>query len=348
MQMNRDGDTAVTGDKSTVFYDYNRNTSISVNILDTVKSVKTYPSSKTSDNGAGLAAETYTFYDGNNADGQLSTAPTKGEPTRVKSATTVGSTYVSAYATYDTYGNRLTAQDANGNTTTWTYNSTYHSLPVTETYPAIGGSSMSESATMERSPNGTLADLLRSVTRLPIIKAVEASLQIAAALSHTQSLRPPVVHRDVKPTNVLVFSDDEVLTTKLADYGLAAAIEPETRLCRSGGALAFAAPEMVWGIGDERTDVYRLGVTLYRMLTGVHPYPIESNENVSATREFAAALSRGRRAIVPPSRYLMQRAYDLDDVVMKALEFDMFSRFRNAREFYAGLNEIKQRLDTKR
>lgn len=111
--------------------------------------------------------------------------------------------------------------------------------------------------TMERSPGGTLADLLRSVTRLPIRKALEASLQIAAALSHTHSLSPPVVHRDVKPTNVLVFSDDQVLTTKLADYGLAATINPETRLCRSGGTLAFAPPEMAWGVADERTDVYR-------------------------------------------------------------------------------------------
>lgn len=191
--------------------------------------------------------------------------------------------------------------------------------------------------TMELSPRGTLSDWVSTSTRLPLPAALEVAVQIAQGVAFTHLLDPPLIHLDIKPSNVLVFAEGPVARVKVSDYGLAATLDTETRLCSSGGTLAFAPPEMAFGIADERSDVYAIGVTLYRMATGLHPYPLVSRESLSATREFQSALTAGRRDIVPPSKLLMRKADDLDDVVMKALAFDMFSRYRNASELHAAL-----------
>lgn len=195
--------------------------------------------------------------------------------------------------------------------------------------------------TMQWSPKGTLSDLLRQTTRLPLTTTLQLGVQITSALAYTHLMAPPLLHRDIKPTNILVFYDGDSLSAKVTDYGLAATIDPETRLCHSGGTLAFAPPEMAWGIADERSDVYSIGVSLYRAVTGIHPFPLVSTESVSATREFQRALSEGRRSIVPPSRLLMRQLDDLDEVIMKSLSPDMFLRYRNAREFHAALSKLQ-------
>jgi len=124
---------------------------------------------------------------------------------------------------------------------------------------------------------------------------------------------------------------------KLGDYGLATRLDPVTRLSRSGGTLAFAPPEMAWGAVDERADVYSLGVTLYRAMCGLHPFPLLSRDVVSATSEFHQTLSRGRRNISPVSRLLMRDVGAVDTVLLKAMAFDPFERYRNAVEFGVAL-----------
>jgi serine/threonine-protein kinase len=195
--------------------------------------------------------------------------------------------------------------------------------------------------TMELARHGTLAALLAEKTRVPESLALRVGLQLASALAHTHSMNPPLIHRDVKPSNVLLFDPDESSAVfKLSDYGLASALDPETRLSSSGGTVAFAPPEMAWGVVDERGDVYGLGVTLYRVLTGVHPFPLTSPEELSVTRQFRHAMTRGRRGIAHPSRMLMRPGTQFDDVIMKCLEFDMFARFNNAAELLAELERV--------
>lgn len=197
--------------------------------------------------------------------------------------------------------------------------------------------------TMESSTQGTLADLLAARTQLPLEMAVSFALEITEALAFTHGMVSPLIHRDVKPSNVLLFGNGSALSAKLADYGLAATIDSETRLSRSAGTIAFAPPEMAWGFADERTDVYSVGVTLYRMLTGIHPFPLRTPDDLARSREFAQALSHGRKSILPPSRLLMHKMDTLDDVVMKALAFEMFDRFRNAGELHKALMLVKEK-----
>jgi len=194
--------------------------------------------------------------------------------------------------------------------------------------------------TMEWCSAGTLADRLKSEMRLPVAKAIEIGMQVCAGLGHSHSLDPPLLHLDVKPANLLLFggTDEKI---KLGDYGLASRLDPVTRLSRSGGTLAFAAPEMAWGVLDERADVYSLGVTLYRAICGIHPFPLLSPDAVSATSEFRRVLSQGRKDIKPPSKLLMIDLPQLDEVLLKAMAYDPFNRYRNANEFGAALQKLQ-------
>lgn len=198
--------------------------------------------------------------------------------------------------------------------------------------------------TMEWCLAGTLADRLKSEMRLPVAETIEIGIQVCAGLGHTHSFDPPLLHLDVKPANLLLFGQGPDGKIKLGDYGLASRLDPVTRLSRSGGTLAFAAPEMAWGVLDERADVYSLGVTLYRAVCGIHPFPLLSPEAVSATSEFRGVLSRGRKDIKPPSKLLLLEVPQLDRALLKSMAFDPFNRYRNANEFGVALEAVMSSL----
>ena len=201
--------------------------------------------------------------------------------------------------------------------------------------------------TMEWCADGTLADRLKVQVRLEVDEAVQIGIQICAGLGYSHSLDPPLLHLDVNPKNLLLFGENTTEKMKLADYGLASRLDPVTRLTRSSGTLAFSPPEMAWGVLDERADVYSLGVTLYRAVCGLHPFPLLSPETISATSEFRRILSRGRRDIMPPSKLLLLEMPQLDEVLLRAMAYDPFDRYRNANEFGAALQELVSSLQSR-
>jgi len=151
-----DGDISTNADDSTVYRLYYPNTT--TNILSRVARERTYTTIMGSDSGgANLKRETLYYYDSNNT--SLSTPPTVGMLTRIQQSKDDSNT-ISAYFTYDAYGNRLTEQDPNGNTTTWTYDATYHTYPLTKTYPRINpgdpATAYSESYTYDLGTNNKL------------------------------------------------------------------------------------------------------------------------------------------------------------------------------------------------
>ena len=198
--------------------------------------------------------------------------------------------------------------------------------------------------TMEYAPRGTLDVAIARQTRLTLPESIRIGRNIAEALAYTHSLSPPLIHRDIKPSNILVTSIGSEIQVKVADFGLASALNTESRLCESAGTLAFSPPETAWGVADERTDVYSLGVTLYKLLTGIHPFPVPRLEEVRLSRKFSEVLGKGRRSIRPPSQILLEKIPELDQLVMKALSPDIFDRHRNAQEFLDEIRIIEETL----
>lgn len=125
--------------------------------------------------------------------------------------------------------------------------------------------------TMELMPGGTIKDVIDRRGKLPVADAVNYTLDMLDGLEAAHAI--DVVHRDVKPSNCFVTSDDRV---KVGDFGISKSLVTDASLTMTGsfmGTPQFAAPEQIRAVDiDGRTDIYSAGATLFYMLTGRAPF----------------------------------------------------------------------------
>jgi serine/threonine-protein kinase len=180
---------------------------------------------------------------------------------------------------------------------------------------------------MEYVPGQTLSALIQSYGRLSPTEAVPIAAEIADALAFAHA--NGVVHRDVKPGNVLVTPNGQV---KVADFGIARAESGEA-LTKTGavlGTASYFSPEQAQGFAlDGRSDVYALGVVLYEMLTGAPPFTAGSPASV--------AYKHVREEPTPPSRVVAGLPGALDRIVLTALAKDLSERYQSADDLRADL-----------
>jgi serine/threonine-protein kinase len=185
--------------------------------------------------------------------------------------------------------------------------------------------------TMEYLGGGTLAELAR---RGPVDFKEAARLVAAAAEGIAAAHAVGVLHRDLKPGNVLLADDG---TPKVGDFGLAKLADAATRMTTSGdviGTPAYMAPEQAAGQGtrvDERADVYGLGAVLYELLTGHQPF---KGKDRSETLRLVQA-----RPPEPPGRVRPDVPAGLAAVCLKCLEKDPALRYHSAQALADDLNQ---------
>src|SRR5438876_542159 len=178
---------------------------------------------------------------------------------------------------------------------------------------------------MEYIEGGTLADLLLGGRPLPLVDAVGIVLQVCAALDYAH--RHGVVHRDIKPRNILVGPG----VTKVTDFGTARILgASHTQTGSMLGTPAYMSPEMVRGqVVDPRSDLFSLGVVLYEALTGVNPF--------NAT-DLAAVLYRIVNTDAPSVRHhKAELPLALDRVLRRALAKEPEARYATATDLATAL-----------
>jgi serine/threonine-protein kinase len=192
---------------------------------------------------------------------------------------------------------------------------------------------------MELVRGRTLRDLLAERGPLPPDTAVSLLEPVLAVLAAAH--RSGLVHRDVKPENVLL-SDDGVV--KVADFGLARAVAAASTSTQSGvvfGTAGYLAPEQVaQGRADQRSDVYSAGILLYELLTGVVPYHGDS--------AVAIAYRHVHEDVPAPSRAVPGIPAPLDALVLRATRRDPAARPADAGAFLAQLGAVRAELGLRR
>jgi eukaryotic-like serine/threonine-protein kinase len=167
---------------------------------------------------------------------------------------------------------------------------------------------------------------LRGTARLSVATAVELSAAIADAVAYLHE--HGVVHRDLKPENVMITPSGRI---KIMDFGIA--LDRSARRVTWGAGLSqvtgtpdYMAPEQVQGRrGDQRADVYSMGVMLYEMLTGAPPFP--------AANLYASMQQKVQHQATPPRQLRPEIPTSLEAVVLRALARDPEDRPASAARF---------------
>ena len=186
---------------------------------------------------------------------------------------------------------------------------------------------------MEYVDGQTLKDMIRQQGCISPDTAIRMTIRILAAVDHAH--RNGIVHRDIKPQNILVDSDGRV---KVADFGIARLKAAQTTRVDDGqgvsalGSVHYFSPEQARGeIADEKSDLYSVGVVMYEMLTGQVPFDGETSVSVALKHVHEMPKSmREHRANISKA---------LDEVVMRALSKDAAKRYQTAAEMAADLRK---------
>ena len=175
----------------------------------------------------------------------------------------------------------------------------------------------------------TLKQYMKRKGPIPWREAVYFAKQIARALAHAHS--KGVVHRDIKPQNMMLLRDG---TLKVGDFGIAA-LENEIseEQGTAVGSIHYIAPEQIRGESpDGRSDLYSLGVVMYEMLTGQKPYTGDTVGEI--------AVKHLNTAPVPPSQLVADLPPELEHIILKAMNPEIQARYQTAEELIRDLDHF--------
>ena len=189
---------------------------------------------------------------------------------------------------------------------------------------------------MEFVKGKTLADLLKQSTLLPVHRVVHIFKQLLTALDHAH--KGGVIHRDIKPGNVMLAESDIV---KVTDFGLAKIQKTNVSTVTMGtaGTLYYISPEQIRGLGqvDARGDIYSAGMALYECLTGRVPFKAEDSD-------FAVAQMIVEGRIPPPEKLNASIPKELAKIVVKSIDKDPARRYQTAAEMVTALERFESTL----
>ena len=184
---------------------------------------------------------------------------------------------------------------------------------------------------MEYVEGSTLSELIAKEAPLDYKKCIFFAKQISSALSLAH--RNNIIHRDVKPHNILITNDG---TAKITDFGIAKAVSDGTIINDNGvimGSVHYFSPEQSRGqYVDEKSDIYSLGIVIYEMLTGRVPFDADNPVTI--------AVMHMNDSIIPPSRLVTGVPPGLDQIVLKATAKFQSDRFKSMDEMFQALDNV--------
>ncbi|MBU5314179.1 Stk1 family PASTA domain-containing Ser/Thr kinase [Tissierella carlieri] len=188
---------------------------------------------------------------------------------------------------------------------------------------------------MEYIKGKTLKELIKEKGKLSIENALDYSYQIAEALQHAH--KNHLVHRDIKPHNIMITDDNRV---KVTDFGIARAATSSTVTTTSNvlGSVHYFSPEQArGGYTDEKSDIYSLGIVMYEMVTGKLPYQGESPITV--------ALKHVQEDIKPPRELNSQIPIGFENIILRCVQKRQADRYSNITELIKDLKKVRDNIE---
>ena len=174
----------------------------------------------------------------------------------------------------------------------------------------------------------TLKKYIERKGMLDIKEALNISVQIASGMGAAHANR--IIHRDIKPQNVIMSRDGKV---KVTDFGIARAADSTTVTTNAAGSVHYISPEQArGGYSDEKSDIYSLGITMYEMVTGRVPYDGENN--------VAVALQHIQAAMIPPREFNPECPISFEKVILKCTQKKPDLRYTSAKELILDLRRV--------
>lgn len=174
----------------------------------------------------------------------------------------------------------------------------------------------------------TLKNYIDMKGKLDIREALNISVQIASGLSAAHENR--IIHRDIKPQNIIMSRDGKV---KVTDFGIAKVADSTTVTTTAAGTVHYISPEQArGGYSDERSDIYSLGITMYEMVTGRVPFEGETN--------VAVALMHIQSEMVPPRKLEPSIPVSFEKIILKCTQKKPERRYASAKELITDLRKV--------
>ncbi len=171
----------------------------------------------------------------------------------------------------------------------------------------------------------TLKEYIGKKTKLSVKEATSIAIQVSMGLEAAHS--HGIVHRDIKPQNIIISTDGKV---KVMDFGIARAASSNTISSNVMGSVHYSSPEQVrGGYSDEKSDIYSLGITLYEMVTGKVPFDGDTT--------VAIAIKHLQEEMVPPSVYTEDLPRSLEQIITKCTQKSVSRRYEKMEEVIADL-----------
>ena len=175
----------------------------------------------------------------------------------------------------------------------------------------------------------TLKEYIEQYGRLNMDKALDFAIQIASGLEAAHESH--IIHRDIKPQNIIVSKNGNI---KVTDFGIAKAATSNTLTSGAMGSVHYISPEQArGGFSDERSDIYSLGITMYEMVTGRVPF--EGDNNVSV------ALMHIQNEMISPRQYYPDIYSSFEKVILKATQKKPERRYLTASALIADLKRVQ-------
>lgn len=183
---------------------------------------------------------------------------------------------------------------------------------------------------MEYVDGMTLKEYINKHGALNWQEAVKITIQICSAIDHAH--KNNIVHRDIKPHNILMTKDG---IAKVTDFGIARAVTSSTitMVGSTIGSVHYFSPEQArGGFIDEKSDLYSLGIAMYEMVTGKVPFDGDS--------PVAVALKHIQEQPVEPRKHVPSLPYGANEIIMKAIQKEQGLRYQTATAMLADLNKV--------